>query len=441
MAVDLTRPADVGGDGNAGPLLRFHRRRTRPSHRRADRADVGFGASRRARIAIVAVGFLVASSPLLYRDRPELLPWSLAVVAVAAHVSSDRRPRVPLAIATFVLWAAASLLWTFDLSATLVDIPTLAITVFLSLVVASFQVEVVSRGLLAGAACAASVSLAVAVVSPGIGRSAEFGGALTGIYAHRNFLASVAVVGVALACGHLAHARRGRERWMFTLLLLLFVGVCLGTLSGAAIAVSVVVIAGAVLLWVFRSIGSALRYALAPLAIVIFFGLFVPATVQNLENLTRLLGRDATFTGRTGIWEIVLNLAAERPLVGYGWGGVWRGEVGDYVRAAFGWDTANSAHNAFLDALLQVGVVGLGLLIVALLVAAVRSVRLAMREVRYLWMPLVVLAVAINSLSESQATRPLGIFLIALVSSLALAQAGRVRGTPFASKRVDQRHQ
>lgn len=374
----------------------------------------------------------------MYRDRPELLPWSLAVVAIVAHLLSDRRPRVPMTIAAFVLWAAASLLWTFDLSASLVDVSTLAIAVFLGLVVASWQVEVVGRGLLAGAACATLASLAVAVGSPGIGRSAEFGGAITGIYAHRNFLASVAVVGVALACGHLVHARRGRERWRLLLLLLLFVGVCLGTLSGAAIAVSVVVITGAMLLWVFRSIGSAFRFALAPLAVVIFFGVFVPAVTRNLENLTRLLGRDATFTGRTGIWEIVLSLAAERPILGYGWGGVWRGEVGDYVRAAFGWDTANSAHNAFLDALLQVGVIGAGLLVMALLIAAVRAVRLAMREVRYLWLPLVVLAVAVNSLSESQATRPLGVLLIAVIGSLALVEVRSTTVRAAASGRDDQ---
>lgn len=419
--------------------MRVRRSQTRTSRHGADEAAIAFDYPRRLRVVIVAASFLLASSPLIYRDRPGLLPWSLAVVAVAAWISSDWRPRVPSSIAAFVLWAATSLLWTFDLSSTLIDLPTLAIAVFLGVVVASFQVEVIGRGLLAGAACAALVSLAVAVVGPGIGRSAEFGGALTGIYAHRNFLASVAVVGVALACGHLAHARRTREKWFLSLLLLIFVAVCLSTLSGAAIAVSVVVVAGAVLLWVFRSIGSALRYALAPLAIVIFFGLFVPAAVQNLENLTRLLGRDATFTGRTGIWEIVLNLAAERPVAGYGWGGVWRGEVGDYVRAAFGWDTANSAHNAFLDALLQVGLVGVGLLIATLLVAAARSVRLAMREARYLWMPLVVLAVAVNSLSESQATRPLGLFLIALVSSLALAQAGRPKGRPSALRRAEER--
>jgi O-antigen ligase len=64
------------------------------------------------------------------------------------------------------------------------------------------------------------------------------------------------------------------------------------------------------------------------------------------------------------LWAASLLEVARRPLLGYGFMAFWGGRTGDYVdvwRLA-GWAAPNS-HNAFLDASLDLGVVGFLLLL------------------------------------------------------------------------------
>jgi O-antigen ligase len=85
-----------------------------------------------------------------------------------------------------------------------------------------------------------------------------------------------------------------------------------------------------------------------------------------------MLGRDATLTGRTDIWDLVL---AEQlnPLVGAGFYSFWTGE-----RIAKFWELygvgMNQAHNGYLETYLIGGVIGVGLLL-AMLVSAGRTIK------------------------------------------------------------------
>lgn len=199
------------------------------------------------------------------------------------------------------------------------------------------------------------------------------------------------------------------------------------TQSGTAIVITLVVALGAAVLWLFRTVGPLGRQALVPIVIVAII-VAIPLLIRSLPTLTQSVGRDLTFTGRTDIWNIVLTMSVERPLTGFGWGGVWRGDLGDMIRATFGWDTANSAHNAFLDAVIQVGWIGAVLLVWAVFVALFRSIGLSLRSSNYTWMALLMIALVINSVSESQATRVIGTFLLALISSVAWAERRSMRG-------------
>ena len=75
-----------------------------------------------------------------------------------------------------------------------------------------------------------------------------------------------------------------------------------------------------------------------------------------------LLGKDATFTGRTRIWAAISRLIDERPWLGYGYGAVWTdasgwGPLARIVKQA-GF-TPQHAHNSWLEQWLGLGLVGL----------------------------------------------------------------------------------
>ena len=99
--------------------------------------------------------------------------------------------------------------------------------------------------------------------------------------------------------------------------------------------------------------------------------LFVSFVIyQNLDLLTGVLGKDATFSGRTRIWTAVLTSISKRPLLGYGYGGFWRGLTGESgnVISYVGFGVPH-AHSGYLNIWLQIGAVGLGLFVASLFIA------------------------------------------------------------------------
>jgi O-antigen ligase len=68
------------------------------------------------------------------------------------------------------------------------------------------------------------------------------------------------------------------------------------------------------------------------------------------------LGKDPSLTGRTEIWAALMDMVAERPWTGYGYAAFWtRTSVpADIIQAQTGW-LVPSAHNGWIDLLVQVG--------------------------------------------------------------------------------------
>jgi O-antigen ligase len=100
------------------------------------------------------------------------------------------------------------------------------------------------------------------------------------------------------------------------------------------------------------------------LAVVIFLIVFGTATSfvggANVGSFTASLGRDSTLTGRTEVWADVLPAREQQPVLGYGLGSFWT----DARRKSYDIPTA---HNGYLDILLELGEVGLAVYAVLLL--------------------------------------------------------------------------
>ena len=75
-----------------------------------------------------------------------------------------------------------------------------------------------------------------------------------------------------------------------------------------------------------------------------------------------LIGKDATFTGRTEIWSAVMRQIALRPMLGYGYGAVWDNHS---IWGPLPWISkqqgfvVHEAHNSWLGVWLELGYVGL----------------------------------------------------------------------------------
>jgi O-antigen ligase len=100
---------------------------------------------------------------------------------------------------------------------------------------------------------------------------------------------------------------------------------------------------------------------IGPLALLLA-GTLGTLLVPFVETIVATVLNDASFTGRTEIWQFALDNIAKRPLTGYGYGAFWEsvfygggGEGTSWVNAI------KSAHNGYLSVALDIGLPGLAL--------------------------------------------------------------------------------
>ena len=106
--------------------------------------------------------------------------------------------------------------------------------------------------------------------------------------------------------------------------------------------------------------------------------LFLP---RNINPLLAMLGRDATLTGRTGVWEYVAPAIARAPYLGYGYAAFWQGLKGSSldIMIVNKW-LVPTAHNGYLDLCLSFGALGVIALLLVLFLLLGRAFRFAKYE-------------------------------------------------------------
>jgi exopolysaccharide production protein ExoQ len=250
-----------------------------------------------------------------------------------------------------------------------------------------------------GISIALSLALGLLVPSYGV-MQWEHLGAWRGVYFHRNTLAHMMVIGFAVLWW------RGR-RWGFG------VGVLAG-LIGAAVLISLSGSdTGRVLLLVtflFCVGGPALRWKKSRLVsiatVVITVLVFLTNwAIQNWDRFTvDVMGRDRTLSGRLYVWALCVVMGLRRRWLGYGYGSFWLGPSGPSasIWRALHWPSPN-AHNGFLDVFLDIGLVGLFVLLAQCAYVFWQAVKLARRGKTpdTLWPMSYLLIFFIDNLAES----------------------------------------
>lgn len=125
--------------------------------------------------------------------------------------------------------------------------------------------------------------------------------------------------------------------------------------------------------------------------------------VRYRAAVTEMMGRNSSLTGRVQIWALSLASIALKPILGYGYSAFWTGSAEALrIDAAINW-TVPHAHNAYIELALEMGLVGLGLYLIAYFVAFKRAAAYMRvdRENSSKW-PLVYLCfVLLHSFTES----------------------------------------
>ncbi|MBT9329477.1 O-antigen ligase family protein [Paracidobacterium acidisoli] len=158
------------------------------------------------------------------------------------------------------------------------------------------------------------------------------------------------------------------------------------------------------------------------LAAAVLTAAMAAAAVLFLSQLTGLLGRDATLSGRTAIWTQVWSFIRKQPWLGYGYGAFWQGIHGPSFRvAATVHFIVFHAHNGFLEIWLDLGAAGLLLFLLTYL-RAWRRLWPALRRGQIdqaAWPLFLLVLIALYDLDENTLLIYNGLFWVLYVSALA----------------------
>lgn len=186
----------------------------------------------------------------------------------------------------------------------------------------------------------------------------ELAGDWRGVFGHKNEASAVMVVFVfiGLFAGRVRGAVIGAAVVVPALVFLFF------THSKTSMAMLPLVLIISVVMARIRRPAMGITIALA--GVVIFNILSVGSLYSEpIRNLLNLVLTDATFTGRTEVWEFVLQHVRERPIMGFGFATFWGTPEVVYGMGGYEvWaNTAGHAHNGYLDLALTIGIPGAAL--------------------------------------------------------------------------------
>ena len=344
-------------------------------------------------------------------------------IAVLVITPADRLARIPVSfvVIAFALWLVMSRLWSVSEGSTdfmiRSEVPPLLV---LMLVAGTMQPERVVKSLVAVSTAIGLWSLATSLVLPKSRAAVMEAGieepqlGFRGTFLHKNQLGIFMVFALCLV---LAAVHGRARRWLIVLCLVLIIGSRSAT-AGSGL--------GAVLFLWFSI--SAIRSQRGPRERSVLFLVSLTSAlfsiVLALRLLPSLLGiyqKDLTFSGRTVIWRESLHVIADRPLQGYGFGGLWIPDPPNItleLQRRIGFDAAH-AHNGTIAMLLEVGIVGLVLFALVFFRAAALTTYAIRRPAKAdygRWGLLTLTGLILMSLSEPLFQVPhLGLLVILIV--------------------------
>jgi O-antigen ligase len=319
-------------------------------------------------------------------------------------------------------WAAASILWSSERGTTARELVRLYLYVGVAAAIARrFDPRSLCCVLAIALGGSVLVAFAYEIITGGF-RPWQADYRLTGSM-HSNILAAQAAV-VALIAYAFAVRRDPRAAMWWTIFVIATVIVYLtkartALVSVAVGAAAVHVVGRPVRNWMLLATTAATLLAVALLAATMF-GTFDSREAQRVASMGRT-DDTAALTGRVPLWNFVGQQMTGHELEGYGWGAFWLVERTLAAHDLLGWYPRHS-HNAYLQTVVNLGIVGLVIALAIGIWALARAIRQIVLTGRpeFSALAAVLVGMFVNGIAESAFVMPrdMGLFSAAVVFSV-----------------------
>jgi exopolysaccharide production protein ExoQ len=346
----------------------------------ADHLDVGqvyTRAHQRLEDALIIITFMIQSTAAV--TFPEklgipglgavwLLGGLLSLVFAALHPWATLKGALrgwPFILIS--IWAFLSVRWTIDPYETIRGVLLLVSAHLFAFALAAryswqrlIEYVAISLGILV------LVSVALAIGVPRLGQMQGLHqGAWAGVWAEKQ---AMGIYGSIALVAAVSLAWRGGRHLMWWFVAALSVLAIIGSTSRTALVMTAVAFAFG--LWLRLFYRGLLGKVIGGWILFIGAILAVPVATGQLDFILRALGRNTDLTGRTDVWEAVQKIAEMRPDQGWGFQAIFRGK--DVMTSPYQWISEwtdflpANAHSSWLDIYVQLGHVGVALLVVAM---------------------------------------------------------------------------
>jgi len=239
----------------------------------------------------------------------------------------------------------------------------------------------------------------------------------TGLAVHKNNLGQVAMCGGLVATWQILRNWTRKKLTLDLLLLVLTLWVLRGSKNSHSSTSILGFLVGLVVLFGLQYfqrkgvyakrvilVGVVVMTLLAPLV----YSAFEAFDTTPVDLVLEATNRDMTFTGRTGLWKDLLNNAEKNPVLGVGFGAFWVGRIGYAMYPLDNWTRATpewrpgEGHNGYLDAYVDLGVLGMVLVFVVISLAFAGALNDLQNDFEFGSLRLtLLLSIVMNNLTES----------------------------------------
>lgn len=396
-------------------------------------------------IPILACAYPTIVGPLLYFIFPpaaglqgmmesrteQRIFWPvMAVVSVglvARNYSRLRRLTWPphiLCLFAYIAFAGTSVLWAFKPELSFIRFVQEVMVLISIILPAMLVIRTVDmmRGVFLCFALAAILNVFF-VFSNSPALVAELKG-YPGYFTGKNLLGEFAAIAFLLSVHEVLYPGFRRGFGIFILIIDTLLVLWANSKTASALALLVPFLATLTLFAAKRMrISTAIILSCIPICYFVFSSL---SGFYIMNRGSYIIYGDATFSGRSIIWEFALNEIARRPLLGWGYQSFWLvGPDAPSIVDAPGWvKMMPNAHNGYYDTMLEMGYIGYSLLL-AFIIATLHAIgRVAERDPTRAWLLLsLALYVIIHNGLESTWMRAFDLMWV--VFAIVAAETGR----------------
>ncbi len=340
---------------------------------------------------------------------------------------------LPISLAVFLAWCTISYFWSYYPKASVVGIASQLSFAVLALAVSSTRdtiqlIRAIGDVLRVFLATSLALEIFAGVLIDGqidflgIKGNLVNGEGIQGVFGSRNAFMLISLIALVtfLVEWRTKSVTRQVAGWsvLGAALCVVLAASPVGYVTAAAVAVITF------LLFVLRGMEPAVRRG-TEIAAASAAGLGLIVAWALRGSILEALSASPVLQYRLSLWSEELRLATMKPLEGWGWVGLWPRKTQPFtVMNSGSGDIHNSGLNIYLDAWLQVGIVGLALLLILLGFAYARSWSLATSKKSeiYLWSPVVLSILVVSGLAESTALTEWGWLILVLIVARSSAE-------------------